>query len=146
MADAGPRRERGSEDDLTGELWLHRAGAPSVRAGWLIVAAVHSRQQGPCTGSGHSPGPPAQHSPSCYRDGKLEIEHAGKCFSHLDALGEHLGGLAREAKLLRKLVNNNLADEQEKQRYQEALAGIQDAPCPCCGRRLTQILDEAPSP
>ena len=57
------------------------------------------------------------HCPKCYRDGKLEIEHAGKSFSHIDALGEHLGGLAREAKLLRKLVANNLADEEEQQRY-----------------------------
>ncbi len=51
MADAGPRRERGLEDDLTGQLWLHRAGTPTVRAAWLVVAADGSRWQGPGSGS-----------------------------------------------------------------------------------------------
>ena len=60
MADAGPRRERGAKDDLTGELGLHRTGTPSVRAGWLIVAVFHCRQQGGFTGSGYSLGPPGR--------------------------------------------------------------------------------------
>lgn len=77
-----------------------------------------------------------KHCRKCYRVGKVEIRHAEKTFSELDAFEEYIVGLAKEAKLLKKLVDRGVAEEDEKRQLDESMKLLLEAKCPCCGQSL----------
>jgi hypothetical protein len=77
-----------------------------------------------------------KHCRKCYRVGKVVIQHCERTFSELDAFDEYIVGLAKEAKLLKKLVDRGVAEEDEKRQFDETMNLLIEAKCPCCGQPL----------
>lgn len=77
-----------------------------------------------------------KHCRKCYKVGKVEIQHGERTFSELDAFEEYIMGLAKEVKLLKKLVDRGVAEEDEKHQFDEAVNMLDEAKCPCCGQPL----------
>ena len=82
-----------------------------------------------------------KHCRKCYRVGKVEIRHAEKTFSELDAFEEYIVGLAKEAKLFKKLVERGVAEEDEKRQFEEITKLLIEAKCPCCGQPLIDTVE-----
>jgi len=82
-----------------------------------------------------------KHCRSCYKTGDVRIQHGSRTFSDPEAFEEYIVGVAKEAKVLRKLVDRGVAEPDEKSQYEEALRLIQDAKCPCCGQPLIDTVD-----
>ena len=77
-----------------------------------------------------------KHCRKCYKVGKVEIQHGERTFSELDAFDEYIMGLAKEVKLLKKLVDRGVAEKDEKHQFDEAVNMLDEAKCPCCGQPL----------
>ncbi len=82
-----------------------------------------------------------KHCRSCYKTGDVRIQHGRRTFSDLEAFEEFIVGVAKEAKVLRKLVERGIAEPDEKGQYEESLRLIQDTKCPCCGQPLIEMVD-----
>ncbi len=83
-----------------------------------------------------------KHCRTCYRTGRVKIEHGSRVFSDLDAFEEYILGIAKEAKLLKKLVGRGVADDEEKQQQlDEALKLVANANCLCCGQLLINTME-----
>ena len=82
-----------------------------------------------------------KHCRSCYRTGEVKIEHGNRTFSDIEAFEEYVLGVAKEAKLLKKLVDRGVAEPDEKEQFDESMKLLQDAKCPCCGQALIETVD-----
>ena len=85
-----------------------------------------------------------KHCRSCYRPGQVTIQRGSRTFSDIEAFEEHVLGVAKEAKLLKKLVDRGVAEPEEKKQFGEAMELLQDAKCPCCGQPLIDSLEKEP--
>ena len=83
-----------------------------------------------------------KHCRKCYKVGKLVIQHGERIFSELDAFEEYIIGLAKEVKLLKKLVDRGVAEEDEKHQFDEAVNLLTEAKCPCCGQLLIDTVGD----
>lgn len=82
-----------------------------------------------------------KHCRKCFGTGKFEIRHAEKTFFELDAFEEYIVGLAKEARLLKKLVDRGVAEEDEKHQCDERMKRLLEIKCPCCGQSLIDTLE-----
>lgn len=83
-----------------------------------------------------------KHCRKCYKVGKVVIQHGQRTFSELDAFEEYIIGLAKEVKLLKKLVDRCVAEEDEKHQFDEAMNLLTEAKCPCCGQPLIDTVGD----
>lgn len=82
-----------------------------------------------------------KHCRSCYKTGEVKIEHGNRTFSDIEAFEEYVLGVAKEAELLKKLVDRGVAEPDEKQQFDELMQLLQDAKCPCCGQPLIETVE-----
>lgn len=82
-----------------------------------------------------------KHCRTCYQTGEVKIEHGKRTFSDIEAFEEYVLGIAKEAKLLKKLVDRGVAEPDEKKQFEESMELLQDAKCPCCGQPLIETVD-----
>jgi len=85
-----------------------------------------------------------KHCRKCYRVGKVEIKYAERTFSELDAFEEYIVGLAKEARLLKKLVERGVAEDDEKRQFDESMKLLHGTKCPCCGQPLIDTIEKEP--
>lgn len=84
-----------------------------------------------------------KHCRSCYKTGEVKIEHGSRTFSDIEAFEEYVLGVAKVARLLKKLVDRGVAEPEEKEQFDESMKLLQDAKCPCCGQPLIETVDGA---
>jgi len=84
--------------------------------------------------------------PKCRAEGKLDIQHGDRKFTTVEAFGEYLGGLLREAMVLKKLVARKVATRKERLELEEKVDLLRNAQCTCCGRSMTKMLTTRPTP
>jgi ssDNA-binding Zn-finger/Zn-ribbon topoisomerase 1 len=82
-----------------------------------------------------------KYCPKCYRTGEVKIQHGQRVFSNLDAFEEYLAGLAKEAKLLKRLVDSGIANDEEQNQFKKNMDLLSDAKCPCCGNLLIGMIE-----
>ncbi len=82
-----------------------------------------------------------KHCSSCYKTGKVEIERGTRKFSEIEAFEEYVLGVAKEAKLLMKLVERDVAEPEERKQFDGAMDILHDAKCPCCGQPLIETIE-----
>ncbi|HNR90529.1 MAG TPA: hypothetical protein PKM65_19490 [Spirochaetota bacterium] len=78
---------------------------------------------------------------TCYQTGEVKIVHVTRTFSDIEAFGEYVLGIAKEAKLLKMLVDRGVAEPDEKMQFKESMELLQDAKCPCCGQPLVETVE-----
>ena len=79
--------------------------------------------------------------PCCSAKGELHIRHGDRTFSEIDAFTQYAVGLAKEAKLLKKLDEKGVAEPEDKRQHEKALRLLQDLKCPCCKSDLVQLAE-----
>lgn len=79
--------------------------------------------------------------PKCHQKGSLSIIHGNKSFQNIDAFAEHLGGLAKEATLLKRIIDAKIGTEDENKGYLEVQDLITDVKCTCCGKSMNRIVE-----
>ena len=82
-----------------------------------------------------------KHCRSCYRTGEVKIEHGSRTFSDLGTFEEYVVGVAKEAKLLKKIVDRDVAEPEERKQLDESMKLLQGVKSPCCGQRLIETVD-----
>lgn len=87
-----------------------------------------------------------KHCRSCNRTGEVKFEHGNRTFLDIEAFEEYVLGVAKEAKLLKKLVDRGVAEREEKEQFDEAMKLLQDAKCPCCGQPSIETVAVEPEP
>ena len=84
-----------------------------------------------------------KHCRSCYKTGEVKIEHGNQSFSSTEAFEEYVIGVAKEARLLKKLVNRGVAEPMEREQLDESMKLLRDTKCPCCGKPLLETVNGA---
>jgi len=72
----------------------------------------------------------------CHHEGRLRLFHKGIEANSTGTFYAIVGGMAKEFHLLKKLVSKEVADEEDKKRYQEILEKIKDLECTGCGQKF----------
>jgi len=49
-------------------------------------------------------------------------------------------GIAKEARLLKKLIDRGAAEDDERRQFDEAMGLLEDVKCPCCGHPLVEAV------
>lgn len=82
-----------------------------------------------------------KHCRKCFKTGNVQIQHGKRNFSELETFEEYIVGLAKEAKLLKKLVDRGVAEKDEKKQFDKLMQLLSDAECPCCGQPLLETVE-----
>ncbi|MBU1157704.1 MAG: hypothetical protein KJ921_17775 [Proteobacteria bacterium] len=77
---------------------------------------------------------------SCYMTGEVKIKHGSRTFSDIEAFEEYVVGVAKEARLLKKLIVRGVAEAEEKEQFDESMKLLQNVVCPCCGQPLHETV------
>ena len=80
------------------------------------------------------------HCNKCISNGDLHIEHGERIFRSFDELGAYLVGLAKEYKLLKRIVEGGIGTTEDNERFQELTELLTDARCNHCGHAFVEEL------
>jgi len=83
-----------------------------------------------------------KHCRKCYKVGKVVIQHGERTLYELDAFEEYIMGLANEVRLLKKLVDRGVAEEDDKHQFDKAVNLLTEAKCTCCGQPLIDTVGD----
>ena len=65
----------------------------------------------------------------CHSIGDLTIEHGGRTYRSSEELGASLHGMAKEYKLLQRIVEGGIGTQEDNERFQELKELLIDARC-----------------
>jgi hypothetical protein len=82
-----------------------------------------------------------KHCRKCYKTGEVVISYGDRNFSELDVFEEYIMGLAKEARLLRKLDERGVANDDERKQLKKYMDMFRDAKCPCCDKSLIEFVE-----
>jgi len=80
------------------------------------------------------------HCRKCIRSGELYIEHGGRVYRSVEELGASLFGMAKEYKLLKRIVEGGIGTTEDNARFQELTELLTDARCNHCGAAFIEDL------
>jgi hypothetical protein len=83
------------------------------------------------------------HCSKCYSTGDLNIEHGKRIYRSTEELGASLIGMAKEYKLLQRIVEGGIGTTEDKERFQELKELLTDARCNHCGHAFVDNLCES---
>ena len=82
-----------------------------------------------------------KHCRTFYKTGVvMKIGQGSRTFLDIEAFEEYVLGIAKEAKLLKKLVDRGATEPDEKEQFEESMELLQDSKCPCCGQPLIETV------
>jgi hypothetical protein len=81
-----------------------------------------------------------RHCRKCIGTGELHIEHGGRVYWSVEALGASLIDMAKEYKLLKRIVEGGIGTADDNARFQELTELLTDARCNHCGTAFIEDL------
>jgi hypothetical protein len=72
----------------------------------------------------------------CYKKGNLRVSHKGVESDSINDFYAVILQMAKEYHLLKKLIDKNLAEKEDEERFKEVYEIIKDLECTGCGQKF----------